>query len=98
LCALIEAAGQPTLEALAADWPIFLVAAHIKAGVSNIIAIVEQLDRRRELDQNIGLLFFQFARRTGLLFFFVWRRWARACENAGKTGLCEGRDRCGLKV
>ena len=69
LCALVEATGQPSPEAFAADWPIFLVAVHIKAGISNIIAIVKKLDRRRELDQDVGLLLSQF-NRTGRPSFF----------------------------
>jgi hypothetical protein len=42
------------------------VAVHSKAGVANIIAITEKLDRRCELDQHIGVLLSEFNRRVDL--------------------------------
>jgi hypothetical protein len=48
--------------------PFFLVAVHSKAGVANIIAITEKLDRRCELDQHIGVLLSEFNRRVDLVF------------------------------
>jgi len=74
LCALIEATRQPALEALAANRPIFLMAVHVEAGVTNIIPIVKQLGCRRELDQDVSLLLFRLKQRIGLFLLFLWRR------------------------
>src|SRR5262245_61333483 len=85
LGALIEPAGQPALEALAADRPIFLMAVHVEAAVTNIIPIVKQLGCRRELDQDVSLLLFWL--RIGLFFLFLWQRWWRRFPDWGALAL-----------
>src|SRR5262245_38011904 len=77
LRALIERAGKPALEALAADRPVFLMAIHVEAGITNVIAVVKQLYNRRQLDQDVGLLLFQCDERLGLFSLFLRRRCCR---------------------
>src|SRR5215813_13223372 len=85
LRALIERAGKPAPEALAADRPVFLMAIHVEAGITNVIAVVKQLYNRRqpmaaciasELG-DVGLLLFQCDERLGLFSLFLWRRCCR---------------------
>jgi hypothetical protein len=53
------------------------MAIHVEAGVANIIAVVKQLYNRRQLDQDVGLLLFQFDERLCLFSLFLGRRCCR---------------------